>query len=95
MYEGTGILTGVFYYDIENLYINWRVIFTEMSETRTTQEKILLNIKEFCDYLGIGQTKARELLKMPRNGYAIKIGSKWYVHKQRLDAWLLEQCDKY
>ena len=77
MFEGTGILTGVFYYDIENLYINWRVIFTEMSETRTTQEKILLNIKEFCDYLGIGQTKARELLKMPRNGYAIKIGSKW------------------
>lgn len=76
-------------------YINWRVIFTKMSETKTTQEKVLLNIKEFCDYLGIGQTKARELLKMPRNGYAIKIGSKWYVHKQRLDTWLLEQCDKY
>lgn len=66
-----------------------------MSETNTTQGKVLLNIKEFCDYLGIGQTKARELLKTPRNGYAIKIGSKWYAHKQRLDAWLLEQCDKY
>lgn len=66
-----------------------------MSEANLVQEKILLNIKEFCDYLGIGQTKARELLKTPRNGYAIKIGSKWYAHKQRLDAWLLEQCDKY
>lgn len=28
--------------------------------TETAQEKALLNIKEFCDYLGIGQTKARE-----------------------------------
>ena len=25
----------------------------------------LLNIKEFCDYLGIGETKARELLHDP------------------------------
>lgn len=59
------------------------------------QESILLDIKEFCEYLNIGQTKARELLKIPRNGFSLKIGSKWYVHKQRLDAWLLELCDKY
>jgi phage antirepressor YoqD-like protein len=59
------------------------------------EEKALLNIKEFCEYLGIGETKARELLKQPRNGYAIKIGAKWYVHKNRLDVWLLNQCDKY
>lgn len=58
-------------------------------------EKVLLDINEFCDYLGIGKTKARELLKTPRNGFALKIGSKWYVHKNRLDNWLLEQCDKY
>ena len=58
-------------------------------------EGILLDVKGFCNYLGIGQTKARELLRTPRNGYAMKIGSKWYVHKERLDAWLLEQCNKY
>lgn len=58
-------------------------------------QKALLSITEFCNYLGIGETKARELLKTPRNGFSIKIGSKWYVHKQRLDKWLLEQCDKY
>ncbi len=58
-------------------------------------EKVLLDINEFCDYLGIGKTKARELLKIPRNGFSLKIGSKWYVHKIRLDNWLLEQCDKY
>lgn len=58
-------------------------------------EKALLTLTEFCEYLGIGQTKARELLKMPRNGFALKIGAKWYVHKERFDSWLLEQCDKY
>lgn len=26
-------------------------------------EKVLLNVKEFCAYMGIGETKARELLK--------------------------------
>lgn len=59
------------------------------------QEKALLDLKGLCDYLGIGETKARELLKTPRNGFAMKIGSKWYAHVQRLNAWLLEQCDKY
>lgn len=58
-------------------------------------DKALLDIKELCAYLGIGQTKAREILKIPRNGFALKIGSKWYIHKNRLDMWLLEQCDKY
>ena len=34
----------------------------------------LLNIKEFCDYLGIGETKARELLHDPGNGFTVRIG---------------------
>lgn len=58
-------------------------------------DKALLNIKEFCTYLGIGETKARELLKAPRNGYSIKIGAKWFAHKDRLDEWLINQCNKY
>ena len=60
-----------------------------------TNEKKLLDLKGFCAYLGIGDTKARELMKMPRNGFSLKIGSKWYTHKDRLDAWLLSQCNKY
>lgn len=63
--------------------------------TESTIEKALLNLNEFCAYLGIGETKARELFKMPRNGFSLKIGSKWYAHKDRLDKWLLEECDKY
>jgi len=58
-------------------------------------EKALLNIDEFCTYIGVGKTKAREILKIPRNGFALKIGSKWFVYKKELDKWLLEQCQKY
>lgn len=67
----------------------------KQKEDLSMEEKALLDLNEFCDYLGISETKARELLKQPRNGYALKIGAKWYVHKGRLDAWLLEQCDRY
>lgn len=53
-------------------------------------EKALLNIKEFCDYLGIGQTKARELLR-GRNGFGVQIGNRWYANKVKLDAWIDRQ----
>lgn len=59
-----------------------------MAELR--QEKALLNIKEFCDYLGIGQTKARELLR-GRNGFGVQIGNRWYANKNKLDEWLDRQ----
>ena len=54
-------------------------------------EKALLNVKEMCDYLGIGQTKARELLADTRNKFAVRIGNRLYAHKQRLDTWLLNR----
>lgn len=62
-----------------------------MSENTIMQEKALLNVKEFCDYLGIGQTKARELLRNPQNGFTVRIGNKLYAHKKRVDLWLLSQ----
>lgn len=49
--------------------------------------KKLLNINEFCEYLGIGQTKARELLR-GRNGFGIQIGNRWYANKTKLDNWI-------
>lgn len=55
------------------------------------KEKALLNIDEFCEYLGIGKTKARELLHNKRNGFAVRIGNRLYAHKDRLDDWLLTQ----
>lgn len=50
-------------------------------------DKKLLNIDEFCAYLGIGQTKARELLR-GRNGFGVQIGNRWYANKSKLDAWI-------
>lgn len=58
-----------------------------MTETVRIQEKALLNLSEFCDYLGIGQTKARELLR-GNNGFGLQIGNRWYANKNKLDAWI-------
>ena len=54
-------------------------------------EKGLLNVKEFCHYLGIGETKARELLRNPKNGFTVKIGNRLYAHRKKLDKWLDNQ----
>ena len=51
----------------------------------------LLNIYEFCDYLSIGETKARELLHDPGNGFTVRIGNRLYAHKGSVDKWLLKQ----
>ena len=56
-----------------------------------TETKALLNVKELCTYLGIGQTKARELLSDPANGFTVRIGNRLYAHKAKLDQWLLNQ----
>ena len=55
------------------------------------ETRALLNVKELCEYLGIGQTKARELLSNPTNGFTVRIGNRLYAHKGKLDNWLLNQ----
>ena len=67
--------------------MNRSVIYILMTETVRIQEKALLNLSEFCDYLGIGQTKARELLR-GNNGFGLQIGNRWYANKNKLDAWI-------
>lgn len=49
--------------------------------------KKLLTLKEVCDYLGIGQTKARELVR-GHNGFGVQIGNRWYADKSKLDRWI-------
>ena len=55
-------------------------------------EKILLDIKEFCAYLGVGETKARELLR-GNNGFGLQIGNRWYAHKKKLDTWINNKAE--
>ena len=50
----------------------WKVINISMTE-KTINERALLNINELCDYLEISKTKARELLKTPRNGFSLNL----------------------
>lgn len=54
----------------------------------------LLTFSEFCDYLKIGETKARELIKNPRCPYLVKIGRRVYIYKKQLDLEL-EKAAKY
>lgn len=52
-------------------------------------EKALLNLKEFCDYLGIKETKASYLMTKTNNSYTVRIGGRLYANKVLLDKWLL------
>lgn len=52
-------------------------------------DKKLLNINEFCAYLGIGKTKAREIMTKTNNPFTVKIGNRLYANKTLLDKWLL------
>lgn len=58
-----------------------------MTKTVSMEGKALLNINELCEYLGIGKTKARELLR-GCNGFGLQIGNRWYANKTKLDAWI-------
>ena len=40
---------------------------------------------EFCQYVGIGKTKAREMLANPCCKYAVRIGRRVFVHKELFD----------
>lgn len=47
-------------------------------------EKSLWSVDEFCQYVGIGKTKAREMLANPCCKYVVRIGRRVFVHKELL-----------
>lgn len=49
------------------------------------KDKILLSVDEFCEYVGIGKTKAREMLANPCCKYVVHIGRRVFVHKELFD----------
>lgn len=51
-------------------------------------EKALLTLKEFSEYLNIGTTKARQILVKTDNTYMVRIGNRLYANKALLDIWL-------
>lgn len=53
--------------------------------------KALMNVEETAKYLNIGKTKVRELMKVNKNVFVVKIGNRSYAHKDLLDKWILAQ----
>ncbi len=51
-------------------------------------DKALLNVKELRAYLGLGDTKTRELLNSPDSTFTVRIGNRLYANKKLLDSWL-------
>lgn len=51
-------------------------------------DKKLINLNEFCAYLGIGKTKAREILTKTDNTFAVRLGNRLYANKILLDKWI-------
>ena len=58
-------------------------------------EKILLNVEETAEYLNLGKTKTRQLMKENEKIFVVRIGNRNYAHKMLLDKWLLAQIRKY
>ncbi len=54
----------------------------------TYSDKGLLTVKEMCAYMSIGQNTARRLLNEPCCPFAVRIGSRIYANKRKLDKWL-------
>ena len=57
-------------------------------------EKILMSLKEVCEYTGLGKTKVREILKRPDSTFTVIIGNRLYVNEKKFDEYLLK-CMKY
>lgn len=56
-----------------------------MDKKSFDQNKALLNIEEFCKYVGIGKTNARKILSDPQCTFSFWIGNRVYANKKKLD----------
>lgn len=65
-----------------------------MNEKALSNEKVLLNIKQLCEYTGWGQTKVRSILNNPNSNFTIRLGNRLYAHKELFDEYLIK-CAKY
>ena len=56
-------------------------------------ERNLMTIEEFCKYVGIGKTKAREMISKPGCKYVVHIGRRVFIHKELFDAELKKSAN--
>lgn len=55
-------------------------------------EKILMNVSETREYLGLGDTMTRKLMK--EEGFGMRIGGRLYSNKLLLDKWINSNCKR-
>lgn len=55
-------------------------------------EKILFSVDETKQYLGLGETMTRRLMR--QEYFGLRIGNRLYANKLLLDKWLNEQTKK-
>lgn len=48
----------------------------------------LLTVKQFCQYMSVGETTARQMLSATNCPYRIRIGGKLMANKTELDKWI-------
>lgn len=70
------------------------VVVESELHVKTEIEPKLLTVKEFCKYMGIGQTTARQMLSDPSCPYRIRIGGKLMANKTVLDRWIESRTGK-
>ena len=52
-------------------------------------EKVLLNVAETAEYLNLGKTKTREIMRDHGKAFVVRIGNRSYAHKELLDKWIM------
>lgn len=55
-------------------------------------EKIILTPKEVMTILGVGRNTMYEVLLKDSDFPAFKIGTKFYINKEKLQAWADKKC---
>ena len=59
-----------------------------------TNNAVLLNVEETAQYLHLGKTKTREIMKKNCRVFVVRIGNRLYAHKTLLDRWLIAQVGR-
>ena len=79
------------------IYVNWRVIFTEMTESKTLEMpfwlKLTLTIKEAAAYSNIGINKIEELLKQPKCDFVLYVGNKKLVKRKEFEQYISKSLE--
>lgn len=57
-------------------------------------EKMLMTVRDVCDYTGWGETKVREIMKSPNGKFTIRMGNRLYADKEKFEQYL-DKCARY